>query len=92
MGATSVYVTVTCPNCGDTREVTARHARRETLCRRCINPPPSHPVTDATRRYWLERYTDREIAQIAGELMGREVPVSVIHARRQKLLPAKKTA
>ncbi len=57
-------VIVVCPACGLTRVVSARTARRRTVCRLCSwgrEPPP--PID--FRSFWLDRLSDEEIAAAA---------------------------
>ena len=44
------------------------------------------PVDDSARRYWLRRFSDSEIANIASGIFGRAVSADTIHLRREVLL------
>lgn len=46
----------------------ARDRREPFVCRNCRRPAPR--VTEAHRRYWLERFTLEEIREMAAALFG----------------------
>lgn len=80
-------VTVECPTCGRVRDVSARTARRGAgRCRFCLSPTTVPPVDNAARRYWLKRFSDVELAEIATGMTGRLVKPEVFHLRREALL------
>ena len=63
---------VVCPGCGDVRWLSARNARdvvrgeRPGLCTRCRFPPrTSAEEREAFCCWWLERFTDEELADLA---------------------------
>jgi hypothetical protein len=62
--------------CGADFTLSARRARdyrntgRTPACVGCRWPEPSPTVTDATRAWWLERYTIDEIRELAAEAFG----------------------
>ena len=94
MRTSSAFATIVCPRCGLSREVTARQARRSkgTVCRRCSHEKPRKPPTDRERRFWLNRFTDYEIAELASGIW--EVPVApeTIHIARERLALAASAA
>lgn len=69
-------VTVRCPECGDTREITARQLRRtrqdgrQPLCNICLHSDPRTPPTQEHYDYWLERFTIEEIREIGTMIWG----------------------
>lgn len=81
--------TVRCPGCGRLRELTDRHVRRggaeTTLCNLCRFPARRLPPTNAERRFWLRRYTDEQIAQMAEAVFGGESDHANIYAWRLRL-------
>jgi hypothetical protein len=76
-------VAVECPSCGRVRDVSPRTARRGPgKCRFCLSPHSVPPVDDGARRYWLKRFSDVELAEIATGLIGRTIKPEVFHQRR----------
>ena len=67
-------VRLLCEDCGTDFMVTASWARRirrgaqECKCRRCARKGRAVVVTDTDRRFWLSRYTDRDLASFASAL------------------------
>jgi hypothetical protein len=80
---------VICPGCGRVRELTDRHVRKigseKTLCNLCRFPARRLPPTNTERRYWLRRFTDDEIAEMAEALFGAPADKANIYAWRQRL-------
>lgn len=79
---------VVCPNCGGIREVSDRHARRTetaTLCLACRNPAKPDPPSDSDRRYWLERFSDAEIAVMVEAMTDRRANLANIQRWRKQL-------
>lgn len=81
--------TVACPGCGRPRELTDRHVRRggseKTLCNLCRFPSRKIPPTDTDRRFWLRRYSDEDIAQMAEAITGRMADRASIYLWRTRL-------
>ncbi len=68
--ATAVAVTPTreivCPGCGRIRLVSERNARRAPQnCMLCRNPGKRKDPDDKDRRFWLSRFSDQEICEMA---------------------------
>jgi len=68
--ATAVAVTPTCeivcPGCGRIRLVSERNARRAPqTCMLCRNPSRRKDPDDKDRRFWLTRFSDLEICEMA---------------------------
>jgi hypothetical protein len=65
---------VVCPGCGVPRPVSKKQAYRirlgnsSALCSLCRRPRPRVRVTDAERRFWLERFTLPEICEMAAAI------------------------
>jgi len=90
MGTAQASVLVECPGCKRERLVSARTARRGAgRCAFCrsgdgvIEPPD-----DTDRVYWLERFTDDEIAEMALFMFGRRADRTRIRSERERLLGA----
>jgi hypothetical protein len=89
--ATSIQLTtVICPGCGRERDVSARTARRGAgRCRFCLsNDGVIEPPDDTDRLYWLERFDDEAIAEMALHMFGRRPDRERIHSERQRLFGA----
>ena len=78
MAVRASYVDVACPVCRLPRSITRRQARRITTgesdgrCRACRHPQPERlPPDDADRLYWLARFDDEEIVEMAAAYYGR---------------------
>jgi hypothetical protein len=64
---------VRCPSCGGVRWLSSRNARSvengeaSGLCQTCRNPraPATPEERDAVMRWWLDRYSDEELADLA---------------------------
>jgi hypothetical protein len=84
---------VVCPGCGDVRWVAAPNARqlarrkRPGLCTRCRFPP--RPVSEeeqvALWRWWLDSYSDRELAELALGLGVTEANAANVASWREML-------
>ena len=77
MAVRASYVDVTCPACRLPRSVTKRQASRigtgttDGRCRACRHPQPQRlPPDDEDRRYWLARFSDEEIVEMAAAYYG----------------------
>jgi hypothetical protein len=84
-------VRVRCCDCGTPIVLTGRQARRREQQHRCaicivLVHHGREPVEDRHRRYWLEHFSDEEIAGIASEMLGEEVPVSRVQERWNRAL------
>lgn len=73
--------TVACPGCGRLRELTDRHVRRggseTTLCNLCRFPARILPPTNTERRFWLRRFKDEELIDMAEAIFGGCDPASI---------------
>jgi len=84
---------VVCPGCGDVRWLTARNARgvargeSSGLCERCRFPgrPSTPEERAAAMRWWLDRYSDSQLAELALGL-GVEGACAQNVARRRAVL------
>ena len=83
---------VVCPGCGDVRWLTARNARsvvrgeRPGPCTRCRFPPGvSTEEREAFCCWWLERFTDVELADLALALGVEGASSDKVAARRASL-------
>ncbi len=73
---------VVCPSCGQTRILSARAARRRTVCRLCSwgwKPPPLMDY----RSFWLDRLSDEEIAAAASVIAACELRPEMLEAVAQ---------
>jgi hypothetical protein len=89
--ATSIELTtVVCPGCGRERSVSARTARRGAgKCRWCLAGDGHIERPDDTDRvYWLERFTDDDLCELATIIFCRPGSVRRIRAERKRLLVA----
>lgn len=71
--ATAVTPTceIVCPGCGRRRTVSERNARRNpATCMLCRNPSKRRAPDDSDRRFWLKRFSDLEIAEMAINIDG----------------------
>jgi hypothetical protein len=87
--ATSTELTtVTCPGCGRARDVSARTARRGAgRCRFCLsNDGVIEAPDDGDRRWWLERFDDDDLCELATAIFCRPGSVRRIRAERERLL------
>lgn len=75
---------VRCHGCGRRRELTQRSARRAGLCSLCRYPQHVTPTVE-DREWWLERFTDGEIAAIATEFVGWFVHPSIVATHRARM-------
>lgn len=80
---------VICPGCGRVRELTDRHVRRseveKTLCNLCRFPARRLPPTNTERRYWLRRFSDDQIVEMAESCFGGTADRANIYAWRLRL-------
>jgi len=81
---------VECPECGRQRSVSARTARRGPgRCRLCISGDGIiEPPDDTDRAFWLERFDDSEIAEMALFMFGHRPDPAHIRSERERLLGA----
>jgi hypothetical protein len=81
-------VVVECPGCGRTRDVSARTARRGAgRCRWCLSGDGViEPPDDTDRAFWLERFDDSEIAEMALFMFGRRPDRERIRRESERLL------
>lgn len=84
-------VRVSCSECGASIVLTERQARRRDQRHRCpvclvLAYHRAEPVEDRHRRYWLEHFSDEEIAILASDILGEEVPVARVQARWNRAL------
>lgn len=69
-------VTVCCPDCGDPREISVRQRRRiansdkDFRCALCRSIPESPVVTEADRKFWLDRYPIEWIVETGRMIWG----------------------
>ena len=85
-------VTVACPGCHERRELTARQARQnpKPLCRDCRFPVRREPPDDADRLYWLARFSDEEIVEMATAYCGRGDAAAVATWRAKLAITARR--
>ena len=62
-------VLVYCPSCGNPHVLSARHARRHTVCKPCSHGRSQEPIS-AYYSFWLERFSREEIQQMAKAIWG----------------------
>lgn len=75
-----------CPGCGRRRTVSSRHARRvPATCKLCRNPAHTTP-TVKEMYFWLERFSDEEIVQMASAIHGGEGDEAACRSFRELLL------
>src|SRR5512138_1478302 len=84
-------VRVRCCECGALILITERQARGREQHHRCpvciaLAFHRREPVEDRHRRYWLEHFTDEEIAYLASEILGEEVTVERVRERWNRAL------
>lgn len=77
---------VICPMCGGRRRVSGRHARRSPVCSLCRHPAKIKAPEDKDRRFWLERFSDDEILDIAHGIFDKEGDLATIQAWRSHLI------
>ncbi|MBA3380366.1 MAG: hypothetical protein H0T97_00675 [Actinobacteria bacterium] len=72
------FADVTCPVCRLPRSISRRQAHRigrgktDGRCRSCRHPQPERlPPDDEDRLYWLARFDDEEIVEMATAYYGR---------------------
>ena len=78
------------PGCGRTRDVSARTARRGAgRCKWCLSGDGvTERPDDTDRAFWLERFDDSEIAEMALFVFGRRPDRERIRSERERLLGA----
>jgi hypothetical protein len=83
-------VLVECPVCRRERFVSSRTARRGPgRCTHCMSGDGvSEPPDDDDRRYWLERFSDEELAEMAWFMFGHRPDRAHICSERERLLGA----
>jgi hypothetical protein len=88
--ASTELTTVTCPGCGRERDVSARTARRGAgKCRWCLaGDGHIERPEDTDRCYWLERFSDEDLCELATAIFCRPGSVRRIRAERERLLGA----
>jgi hypothetical protein len=81
-------VLVECPGCSRERFVSARTARRGAgRCTHCISGDGViEAPTDEDRAFWLERFDDESIYEMALGLCGRRPDRAHIFSERERLL------
>jgi hypothetical protein len=79
-------VTIECPSCGRERDVSARTARRGAgRCRLCLDGDGVVPEPDdEDRTWWLERFSDDELCELAW-MFGRRPDRTRIRSERERL-------
>jgi hypothetical protein len=87
MGTAQPSVLVECPGCKRERLVSARTARRGAgRCRFCLDGTGVVPdPDDESRRWWLERFSDDELFEMAW-MFGRRPDRERIRSERERLL------
>jgi hypothetical protein len=88
VAASAELTTVVCPGCGRERSASARPARRGAgRCRLCLDGDGIIPEPDDDdRAFWLERFDDAEIAELALFMFGRQPDRERIRSERERLL------
>jgi hypothetical protein len=80
---------ITCPGCGRQRVISDRNARRNPqTCNLCRSPKKYKPPDDGDRRFWLKKFTDKEILDLAFGVFQEEGSLECIRAWRSRLLRA----
>lgn len=68
-------VSVTCSHCGDSDQINDRSRRRkkaegqEHLCRMCRSVQ-NIKITEADRNYWTKRFTEQQLNEMVGAILG----------------------
>jgi hypothetical protein len=88
VGTSLEMTTVACPSCGRLREVSARTARRGAgRCRWCLaGDGQVERPDDSDRVYWLERFTDEDLCELATIVFCRPGSLRRIRSERERLL------
>jgi hypothetical protein len=88
VAASIQLTTVICPGCGRERDVSARTARRGAgRCKWCLSGDGVIERPDDTDRvYWLERFTDDDLCELATIIFNRPGSVRRIRSERERLL------
>lgn len=79
-------VKVRCCDCGERIVISGRSNRDHGQAHRCsicraLQRHAAEPVTDRHRRYWLNHFSDAEIALLASDLLNEDVSVSRVRER-----------
>jgi hypothetical protein len=90
VGKANGIVVVECSGCGRQRSVSARTARRGPgRCKLCLSGDGNVPeADDEARLFWLERFSDEDICELATMTFGRPGSLRRIQAERARLLGA----
>jgi hypothetical protein len=88
MGTSHGSVLIECPGCNRERFVSARTARRGAgRCRWCLaGDGHIERPDDDDRRWWLERFDDAELCEMATLVVCRPGSLRRIRAERERLL------
>lgn len=89
MGTVESYVTVVCPGCGGSRELSPRQARRPGLCRVCHRLGAGWTDREARPEdllWWFARLTDEELAGLLSDIVEHAFLVENVRAVRLALL------
>jgi len=80
------FAVISCPECGAHRTVTRRQARRSPgPCKDC-STGKRETLRQRYMRFWLTRYSDEEVAELAAGVWGtRYDPAFVARQRKQFL-------
>ncbi len=85
---------ITCPGCGDVRWLSTRNARgiergeMSGLCHHCRYPnlrEVTENEAEAFARWWLDRYSDEEIAELAESFGVADASAASVAASRARL-------
>jgi hypothetical protein len=83
----SGVVLIECPECGRQRSVSARTARRGAgRCRLCISGDGVSEPPDDDRRFWLQAFSDEELAEMMWFLFGHRPDRAHICSERERRL------
>jgi hypothetical protein len=70
-------VIVRCPTCGQERLISRRRASTAGQCQECRFPNAPRGPTDADRAWWLRRFDDETLAELAAMAFGAGDPRAV---------------
>ena len=85
---------IVCPGCGRRRVVSERNARRAPkTCMLCRNPSKRGAVDDSDRRFWLKKFSDQAICEMAMGISNAseehfEIALAEIRSWRSFLFPS----
>jgi hypothetical protein len=80
------FTVITCPECGAHRTVSHRQSRRKiTICKDCSSGK-RESLSQRYMRFWLTRYRDEEIAELASGVWGVRYDPGHVARRRKELL------